>query len=97
MCHHRFFSPLEFQKRKPTVPTDLRSDSGLLTVTVSLLAALGTVASHSVTLIPARLRTLTASLRSFHQVVPATDDKVAQAIPCCKLFKEGPMSEQSSG
>jgi hypothetical protein len=32
-----------------------------------------------------------------HQVVPATDDKIAQAIPCnpCKLFKEGPLPEQS--
>jgi hypothetical protein len=38
-------------------------------------------------------------LALFHQVVPATDDKIAQAIPCnpCKLFKEGPRSEQSSG
>jgi hypothetical protein len=47
---------------------------------------------------PARRRTLTATLRSFHRVVPATDDKIAQAIPCnpCRPFKEGPMSEQPS-
>ena len=30
----RFFSPPEFWKRNPTVPTDLRSDSGWLPVTV---------------------------------------------------------------
>ena len=29
-----FFSPPEFWKRNPTVPTDLRSDSGWLPVTV---------------------------------------------------------------
>ena len=33
-CHSCFFSPPEFWKRNPTVPTDLRSDSGWLPVTV---------------------------------------------------------------